>query len=171
MSLATSLSGISEFRRHYQNSAYQEGWGLYAESLGKELGGYTDDYSLAGRYRLELLRAVRIVVETGFHHERWSWDRCAAYLSEHQGLPLEVARKDVTRYMVWPGQGVSYKLGELEIKRLRTKAEAALGASFDVRAFHAVILNDGVLPFGLLDQRVDSWITAAQRQGSRSAQR
>jgi uncharacterized protein (DUF885 family) len=158
VSLATSLSGISEFRRHYQNSAYQEGWGLYAESLGKELGGYTDAYSLVGRYRLELLRAIRIVVETGFHHERWSWDRCAAYLSEHQGLPLEVARKDVTRYMVWPGQGVSYKLGELAIKRLRAKAEAALGASFDVRAFHAVILNDGVLPFNLLEQQVDTWI-------------
>jgi uncharacterized protein (DUF885 family) len=160
ISLATSLAGVSEFRRYYTNSAYQEGWGLYAEGLGSELGGYTDDYALAARYRLELLRAVRIVVETGFHHERWSWDQCAAYLSEHQGVPLEQARKDVTRYMVWPGQGVSYKLGELEINRLRATAAAALGASFDVRVFHAIILNDGVLPLALLQRHVSSWIAA-----------
>ena len=160
ISLATSIAGISEFRRHYTNSAYQEGWGLYAEGLGKEFGGYTDDYSLASRYRLELLRAVRIVVETGFHHEHWSWDRCAQYLSEHQGLPLDVARKDMTRYMVWPGQGVSYKLGELEIDRLRATAAAALGSSFDVRAFHAIVLNDGVLPLALLQEHVSSWIGA-----------
>jgi uncharacterized protein (DUF885 family) len=102
---------------------------------------------------------VRIVVETGFHHEHWNWDRCAAYLSQHQGVPLEQARKDVTRYMVWPGQGVSYKLGELEINRLRATAEAALGASFDVHAFHAIILNDGVLPVALLQRRVSSWIS------------
>jgi uncharacterized protein (DUF885 family) len=163
VSVATSLANVSAFRRHYENSAYQEGWGLYAESLGKELGGYTDDYALAGRYRLELLRAVRIVVETGFHHERWSWERCAAYLAEHQGIELEVARKDVTRYMVWPGQGVSYKLGELEIERLRAKAESALGSAFNLRGFHAVILDDGVLPFNLLGQRVDSWVSAQQQ--------
>jgi len=160
ISLATAIAAASEFRRYYTNSAYQEGWGLYAEGLGRELGGYTDDYSLAARYRLELLRAVRIVVETGFHHERWSWDQCAAYLSEHQGVPLDQARKDVTRYMVWPGQGVSYKLGELEINRLRMTAAAALGASFDVRAFHAIILNDGVLPLALLQRHVSSWIAA-----------
>jgi uncharacterized protein (DUF885 family) len=158
ITLANSIAGISEFRRHYTNSAYQEGWGLYAEGLGKELGGYTDEYSRAARYRLELLRAVRIVVETGFHHEHWNWDQCAAYLSQHQGVPLDQARKDVTRYMVWPGQGVSYKLGELEINRLRATAEAALGASFDVRAFHAMILNDGVLPSALLQRRVSAWI-------------
>ncbi len=162
MSLAAEIPDISEWRRHYQNDSYVEGWALYAEGLGADLGGYLDDYARAARYQLELLRAVRIVVETGFHHERWSWERCAAYLAEHQGLPLETARVDVTRYMVWPGQGVSYTVGELEIKRLREKAQRALGPKFDVRAFHSVILDTGVLPFALLEQLVDSWISAVK---------
>lgn len=163
VSLAEEATGRSEYRRRYRNAAYQEGWGLYAEGLGAELGGYRDDLSRLARHRLDLLRAVRIVVDTGFHHERWSWEQCAAYLSEHLGLPLQAARQEATRYMVWPGQGVSYKLGELEIRRLRAKAESALGAAFDVRDFHAILLDDGVLPFDILAEKVDRWIDAATR--------
>lgn len=162
VSLANEMPELSEFRRHYRNGAYQEGWALYAEGLGAELGGYTNDYSRAARYQLELLRAVRVVVETGFHFKRWSWEQGAAYLVDHQGMTPQVARQAMTRYIVWPGQGVSYKMGELEIVRLRRKAEQALGARFDVRGFHSSILDGGALPFTLLEQRVDEWIEQVQ---------
>jgi uncharacterized protein (DUF885 family) len=165
-SLAAEIPGLSQVRRHYENDAYQEGWALYAESLGSALGGYSDDYMLAARFKLELLRAVRVVVETGFHHEHWSWDHCAEYYAQHQGVALTAARTAVTRYMVWPGQGVSYTLGELEIERLRAMAAHELGPKFDVRAFHTVILDSGPLPFNLLEQLVDSWIRSVNSNES-----
>lgn len=168
VSVANELRDLPEFRRRYRNNAYQEGWGLYAESLGHELGGYTDDYSLAARYQLELLRAVRVVVETGFHYKRWTWEQGAEYLAAHQGWTMDIARKEMTRYMVWPGQGVSYKVGELELRRLRKSAEDALGARFDVRDFHSVILEGGSLPFTLLEQRVNAWIES-HRASSRAS--
>lgn len=167
ISLAEEATDRSAFRRYYNNNAYQEGWALYAESLGSELGGYADELSWIARLRLDLLRAVRIVVETGFHHERWSWERGSAYLAEHLALPSDAARQEMTRYMVWPGQGVSYKLGELQILRLRAKAQATLGVEFDARDFHDVILDDGVLPFDLIEQKVDEWLRAATARRDR----
>lgn len=162
VSMANELRDLPELRRRYRNNAYQEGWALYAESLGQALGGYSDDYSLAARYQLELLRAVRVVVETGFHYKRWTWEQGAAYLAAHQGMSPEIARKEMTRYMVWPGQGVSYKVGELELRRLRSNAESSLGTRFDARAFHSAILEGGTLPFTLLEQRVNAWIESSR---------
>lgn len=139
-------------------TAYVEGWGLYSESLGKELGFYTDPYSYFGRLNLEMLRAIRLVVDTGIHSKGWTRDEAIQYFQAHSAIGDPEIEAEVDRYIVWPAQALTYKIGELKILELREKAEKALGNKFDVRAFHDEILNTGSLPLEILERKIDRWI-------------
>ena len=156
-SLARSQQGLPEFRRFYGNSAYLEGWALYAESLGGQLGVYRDSYSRFGRLASERFRAVRLVVDTGIHEMGWTREQAVEYFKAH--APQE-SLAEVDRYISWPGQALAYKMGQLEILKLRKEAEQKLGAKFDIRDFHDVILRDGVLPLELLDEQGQKYINA-----------
>jgi uncharacterized protein (DUF885 family) len=147
-----------EFRRRLGVNAYGEGWGLYAESLGQELGLYDDPIDLLGRYSMELSRAGRLVVDTGLHAKGWPREKAIRYLVDECGSTEDGATLEVLRYMVWPGQALAYKIGELTILDLRARARERLGARFDIRAFHEVVLAEGNLPLSMLRQRVEGWI-------------
>lgn len=150
------------FRRFAYYGAYLEGWGLYAEKLGKEAGGYQDPYDDFGRLSLEIWRAVRLVLDTGIHEKKWSRDQAIAYMKANTlSSDLDIVR-EVDRYFTSPGQATSYKIGQLKISELRIKAERALGSKFDVRAFHEVVLSAGALPLDVLETRVDAWIAEAK---------
>ncbi|MDY7230810.1 DUF885 domain-containing protein [Hyalangium rubrum] len=149
---------VPAFRRHGYYGAYIEGWGLYAESLGYELGVYKDPYSKFGRLASEMLRAVRLVVDTGLHSKGWTRDQAITYFRENSGEPEHDIIVEVDRYIVNPGQALSYKVGELKIHELRTQASQALGSRFDVRAFHDVVLGSGALPLSVLEARVKAWV-------------
>ncbi len=149
---------MPEFRRRLGVNAYGEGWGLYAESLGQELGLYDDPIDLLGRYSLELWRAGRLVVDTGLHAKGWPREKAIRYLVEECGSTQSGATLEVLRYMAWPGQALAYKIGELTILELRARAQQRLGARFDIRAFHEVVLAEGNLPLSMLRQRVEGWI-------------
>jgi len=161
--LAQELRGLPAFRRFGTYGAYDEGWALYAESLGGELGFYSDPYSLAGRIDAELFRAARLVVDTGIHALGWSREQAVAWLDANTLNPPQDNRAEVDRYIVWPGQALGYKIGQLRILALRNKAKAALGPAFDLRAFHDALLADGPLPLDLLEARIDEWIAARRR--------
>jgi uncharacterized protein (DUF885 family) len=150
---------VPEFRRRLGVNAYSEGWGLYAESLGHELGLY-DPIDLLGRYSMELFRAGRLVVDTGLHAKGWPREKAIRYLVDECGSTEDGATVEILRYMVWPGQALSYKVGELTVLDLRAKAQKHLGARFDIRAFHDVVLAEGNLPLSMLRQRVEGWIEA-----------
>ena len=156
-SLARAQQGLPEFRRFYGNSAYLEGWALYAESLGGQLGLYKDPYSRFGGLASERFRAVRLVVDTGMHQMGWTREQAVAYFKEH--APTE-SLAEVDRYISWPGQALSYKMGQLEIMKLRKEAEQKLGAKFDIRDFHDVVLRDGVLPLELLEEQGERYANA-----------
>ena len=157
ISLARSQQGLPEFRRFYGNSAYAEGWALYAESLGGQLGVYKDPYSRYGRLASERFRAVRLVVDTGIHEMGWTRDQALEYFKTHAP---EESLAEVDRYISWPGQALSYKMGQLKILELRRAAEMKLGAKFDIREFHDVILRDGTLPLELLGEQGEKYIKA-----------
>ena len=159
LTLARALTGIPDFRRFYSNSAYVEGWALYAESLGSQLGLYRDPASHFGQLASERFRAVRLVVDTGLHSMGWTREQAIDYFKAH--APSE-SLAEVDRYIAWPGQALSYKMGQLKIRQLRTEAEQKLGARFDIREFHDVVLRDGVLPLDLLQQQVEDWLRAAR---------
>ena len=158
LTLARGLTGIPDFRRFYSNSAYIEGWGLYAESLGAQVGVYRDPASRFGQLASERFRAVRLVVDTGIHSMGWPREQALDYFKEH--APDQSAA-EVDRYIAWPGQALSYKMGQLKIRQLRTEAEQKLGGRFDVREFHDAVLRDGVLPLDLLQQQVEEWLRTA----------
>jgi len=158
-SLARSLKGLPEFRKFYGNSAYAEGWALYAESLGSQLGLYKDPYNKFGQLASERFRGARLVIDTGIHSMGWTREQAQDYLRAH--APSE-AIEEIDRYISWPGQALSYKLGELKIMELRKKAETKLGSKFDVREFHDAVLRDGSLPLDLLDEEVGKYIAAGQ---------
>ncbi|MXP42585.1 DUF885 family protein [Altererythrobacter soli] len=159
ISIAQELTGVPTFRTQYGYGAYAEGWGLYAEKLAKEMPNtYTDPYSDFGRLSSELWRAIRLVVDTGVHAKGWNEDQAIQYFSENSPMPLETIRSEVRRYIVWPGQATSYKVGMIRIQQLRAEAESALGDRFDIRAFHDVVLGGGSLPLSLLERRVRDWI-------------
>ncbi len=149
---------IPEFRRAYFTSAFGEGWALYAESLGKELGMYTDPYQYLGRLNNEIERAVRLVVDAGMHHKGWSREKAIAYVLDNQPVTQFVAEQRIERYMVTPGQAVSYKIGEQKIISLREKAKKELGDQFDIREFHDEVLKDGAVPLVILESKIDRWI-------------
>jgi uncharacterized protein (DUF885 family) len=158
IALSQELADLPNFRRYSYLSAFGEGWGLYAEWLGLEMGFYTDPYSNFGRLTYEMWRACRLVVDTGIHAQGWSRQQAIDYLAAHTALPLHEVETETDRYISWPGQALAYKLGELKIKELRRKAEKALGPSFDVRRFHEVVLGSGAVPLAVLEQNVDRFI-------------
>ncbi|MET0405242.1 MAG: DUF885 domain-containing protein [Cystobacter sp.] len=160
IAIAQELEGLPKFRRFGVHGAYVEGWGLYAEKLGHELGFYQDPSSNFGRLSLELWRAVRLVTDSGMHARRWSREQAIEYFQRNTLLSDRDIVKEVERYLVWPGQATSYKVGELRILALRQKAREALGAAFDVRDFHEVVLGQGALPLDLLEEQVDAYIAA-----------
>ena len=158
ISIAQELTGIPTFRTQAGYTAYSEGWGLYSETLAKEMGGYADPYSEFGRLTSEIWRAIRLVVDTGLHSKGWSEEQAVAYFLENSSIPEAAVRSEVRRYLVNPGQATSYKIGMIKILELRARAREQLGDQFDIRAFHDTILGGGALPLGILEQRVDQWI-------------
>lgn len=155
---AQEIEGLPRFRRFGGYGAYAEGWGLYSEGLGKEMGFYQDPYSDFGRLSTELWRAVRLVTDTGLHAKRWSREQAIEYFRQNSLLSERDIVKEVERYITNPGQATSYKVGELKIEELRARAEAALGDRFDIRDFHAVVLGSGSVPLDVLEELVDAWI-------------
>ena len=151
---------LPEFRRTVYHSAFGEGWGLYAEALGKEAGFYTDPYSDFGRLTYEMWRANRLVVDTGMHAFGWSRRQAIDFLMENSAMTEAEVIAEVDRYITWPAQALSYKIGELRIKALRAKAEQALGTDFDLRDFHDVVVGNGSLAIAILEELVDDWIAA-----------
>jgi uncharacterized protein (DUF885 family) len=160
IALAQEMPGVPEFRKHGFYTAFIEGWGLYAEALGAEMGFYSDRYARFGQLTYEVWRAIRLVLDTGMHAFGWPRDKALAYFEENAGKAEHDIVVEVDRYIVWPGQALAYKIGELKIKELRARAASALGAAFDVRAFHDEVLGAGAVPLDLLESRLDSWIAA-----------
>ena len=158
LSLAQELTDLPEFRRHAGYTAFVEGWALYAERLGKEVGHYQDPYSDYGRLENEMWRAIRLVIDTGVHEKRWSREQMVAYFHRYTAMDEPNIQSEVDRYIAWPGQALAYKLGQLEILKLREAARQKLGDQFDLRTFHDEVLGNGALPLDVLDSEVSGWI-------------
>ncbi|MBO9560839.1 MAG: DUF885 family protein [Caulobacter sp.] len=162
-SLAQEQAGVPDFRKTVYFNAYGEGWGLYSEWLGEEMGIYRDPYELFGRLSYEMWRACRLVADTGLHAKHWTLDQAKACFVENTALSPTNIDVEVARYISWPGQALAYKVGELKILELRKRAETALGDKFDERAFHDAVLLNGSLPLAVLEQKIDAWIAARKR--------
>ncbi len=158
ITLAQELEGIPEFRKNTNFTAYIEGWGLYAESLGSELGLYQDPYSLFGRLSYEMLRAIRLVVDTGMHAMGWSREQALDFFKQYVGMSDHEIETELDRYLVLPGQALAYKIGELKIKEMRHLASQQLNEQFDIRAFHQAWLQQGALPLDIAEQQIHQWI-------------
>jgi len=154
--------GLPNFRKFGGNNAFTEGWALYAETLGKDMGLFDKPEDYFGHLNDEMLRAARLVVDTGMHTKGWSREQGIQYFSETLGYSEADSRAQIERYMVWPGQALGYKIGSLKIVELRHRAEAALGPKFDIRTFHDIVLGEGTLPLSLLEAKVDRWIAASK---------
>lgn len=160
ISLNSELTSLPDFRRYGYISAFGEGWGLYCEYLGLEAGFYQDPYSNFGRLTYEMWRAARLVVDTGMHAQGWSRQQAIDFMASNTALSLHNVTTEIDRYISWPGQALSYKIGELTIKRLRAKAEQELGDKFDIRAFHDAVLENGSVPMSILEQQINDFIEA-----------
>lgn len=160
LAIQTELGDLPAFRKFGGVTAYSEGWGLYSEELGKDMGFYTDPYSDFGRLGMELWRACRLVVDTGIHDKRWSREEAIQYLTDNTPNPDGDIRKAIERYIVYPGQATAYMIGKLKILELRTRAQEALGEAFTMGAFHDVILKSGPVPLDIMEERVDAWIAS-----------
>lgn len=158
VTIQQELTGLPRVRRFDFYTAYGEGWALYCESIGKELGMFTDPYQYYGRLNDEMLRAMRLVVDTGLHARGWSREQALRFMLDHSSLAESDVIAEVERYIAWPGQALGYKIGQLRISAMRATAEKALGPKFDVKAFHSVILRDGALPMDVLELKVERWI-------------
>ncbi len=161
--LAIENAALPPFQRFGGNTAYVEGWALYAESLGPSFGLFADPYQLYGHYNDEMLRAMRLVVDTGIHALGWSRDQAIDYMLENSAMSRTDATAEVERYIAIPGQALAYKLGQLTIRRLRTEAEQALGTQFDPREFHTQVLDSGALPLAVLEDKIREWIAVKRR--------
>jgi uncharacterized protein (DUF885 family) len=168
LSVAQQMTSLPKFRQHSGNSGYVEGWALYSEQLGKEVGFYQDPVSDYGRLSSELFRAVRLVVDTGIHSDGWSRDQVVEFFRKYEPVDEPTIQSETDRYIAWPAQALSYKLGQLKFRELRDRAQKALGPKFDIRNFHDEMLNGGVLPLDLLDARTNTWIQE-QKAGIKSA--
>jgi uncharacterized protein (DUF885 family) len=166
ISIQQRLTGLPEFRLHVINNAYAEGWAVYAEALGKEIGFFQDPASDCGRLNLELMRAVRLVVDTGIHSEGWTREQAVAYFRESGAGDEPTIQAEINRYIAWPAQGLSYQIGKLKILDLRNRAQQQLGSRFDLRAFHDEILSGGSLPLDMLEARVANWIGSRLPNGA-----
>ena len=162
ISIQQELEGLPAFRANKGYTAYSEGWGLYAEGLGKEMGGYEDPYADFGRLSGEIWRAVRLVVDTGIHAKRWTQDEAVQYALENSPRPEPSVRSEIRRYFNNPGQATAYKIGMLRIQAIRAKAEAALSDNLDIRDFHDQVLGSGQLPMSMLEAKIDAWIEATR---------
>jgi uncharacterized protein (DUF885 family) len=167
ISIAQEVQGLPKFRRFGGYVAFQEGWALYAESLGKELGVFTDPYQWYGRLADEQLRAMRLVVDTGLHAKGWSREQAIAFMKDNSSMAESDVVAEVERYIVWPGQALGYKLGQFAIRDLRTEAEKELGDKFDVKAFHRQVLIDGALPLEVLKMKLREWIAKEKVSATR----
>jgi uncharacterized protein (DUF885 family) len=168
LSVQQQMTSLPKFRQHSGNSGYVEGWALYSEQLGKEVGFYQDPVSDYGRLSSELFRAVRLVVDTGLHSQGWSRDQVVEFFRKYQPVDEPTIQSETDRYIAWPAQALSYKLGQLKFRELRDRAQKQLGPKFDIRSFHDEMLNGGVLPLDLLESRTDGWIKE-QQAGIKSA--
>ena len=171
LSLEAEMQGMPAFRTQLEYTAYVEGWALYCETMGSELGLYTDPYQKFGQLANEMWRAVRLVVDTGIHSEGWTRDQAIQYFHDNTSISEHNAAVEVDRYIVWPGQALGYKIGQMEIRRLRTEAEQQLGPRFDERAFHDAVLGEGALPMDVLATRIHAWIAAEQSKSAAPATR
>ena len=160
ITIQRELQGLPRIRRFGGVTAYSEGWGLYAESLGRELGVYTDPYQYFGALAEELWRAIRLVLDTGIHAKGWTREQAIAYALENSSNSEAGATSEVERFMAVPGQGLAYKIGQLKITELRSRAERELGPKFDIKAFHRAVLEDGAVPLSVLESKIDAWIAA-----------
>jgi len=167
ISLAQELTGLPQFRRHGGYTAFVEGWGLYAESLGDQMGFYTDPYSKFGQLTYEMWRATRLVVDTGMHAFKWDRQRAIDFMKANTAKTEHGITVEVDRYIVWPGQALAYKMGELKFKELRDRAKKELGDRFDLRRFHDAVLLAGALPLDVLDTRIDEWIAHEKASASK----
>lgn len=164
LSLAQEMQDLPAFRRHAGYTAFVEGWALYAERLGKEVGRYQDPYSNYGRLENEMWRAIRLVIDTGVHEKHWTRDQMVAYFRRYTAMDEPNIQSEVDRYIAWPAQALAYKLGQLEILKLREEARKKLGDKFDIRAFHDEVLGNGALPLDVLDSEVTAWISSREKQ-------
>jgi uncharacterized protein (DUF885 family) len=158
ISLAQEMENAPEFRKHVGYSAFVEGWALYSEGLGDDLGLYTDPYSKFGQLSYEMWRAVRLVVDTGMHSMGWTREQAIQFFKDNTGKTDQDITVEVDRYIVWPGQALAYKLGQLKIRELRAEAERRLGAKFNIRAFHDAVLEQGAIPLSLLEPHITHWL-------------
>jgi uncharacterized protein (DUF885 family) len=160
ISIAQELTGLPEFRKYQDYTAFVEGWALYSERLGKDIGLYKDPYNDYGRLDNDMWRAIRLVVDTGVHSQHWTRQQMVDYFHDHSSLDETNIQSEVDRYIAWPAQALGYKMGQLKILDLRDKAKTALGPKFDIKAFHDQVLDSGALPMDVLEQRVNAWIAA-----------
>lgn len=166
ISIAQELDDIPTFRKYERYTAYTEGWGLYAERLGKDVGFYQDPYSDYGRLEGDIWRAIRLVVDTGVHSQHWTREQMVQYFHDHSNVDETSIQAEVDRYVAWPSQALAYKIGQLKILELRDRAKTALGDKFDIRAFHDQVLDSGALPLDVLSDRIDTWIAAQKVSGT-----
>lgn len=162
IALAQELEGVPEFRSTMNFTAFVEGWGLYSESLGPQLGLYTDPYSRYGQLSYQMWRAVRLVVDTGIHSMGWSRQKAIDFFRANSGKSLQDITVEIDRYIAWPGQALAYKIGELKIQELKQKAMETLGNQFSIRAFHDELLSDGAIPLDILEEKINNWIQEQQ---------
>lgn len=166
--LAQELTGLPKFRRAAGYTAFVEGWALYSERLGYDLGLYQDPYSRFGQLTYEMWRAIRLVVDTGLHRMHWSRQQAIDYFKANAPKTETDIVNEVDRYIGWPGQALAYKIGQMKILALRHEAEQALGPRFDLRAFHDMLLGSGALPLDVLEQQVHAWVDARRGADNRA---
>jgi uncharacterized protein (DUF885 family) len=170
IALAQELPALPLFRQHEYYTAYTEGWALYAERLGKEVGFFQDPYSYYGHLQDDMLRAIRLVVDTGFHYKHWSRQQVVDFFHEHSAIDEPDVQSETDRYMAWPAQALGYKIGQLEILKLRQYSKDQLGDKFDLRAFHDEVLVGGALPLDVLSARVHEWVAQEKAQAAEGGQ-